>query len=242
MANPIVHFEIISDDGDTLGKFYSELFGWHVEAFPMPDGGTYHMIDTHAGSGINGGIGTGQGPNTVLFYAETPDPQKLLDKATKLGGKTVMPVTEIPEIVTFAHFQDPEGNIVGLVKTTDTPQGGVSAGSNPAIDWFEIVGKDPQALKKFYKSLFGWKISEDDYGHVEAGTKKRGIAGGIGPSPSGRPMTTVYANVDDLEKYVERAESLGAKTLVPPMDAGNIRISQFADPSGFVFGLYQSKS
>ena len=240
MANPIVHFEILSGDGTTLGKFYAELFGWHVEAFPMPDGSTYNMIDTHAGGGINGGIGTGEGPPTVLFYAETPDPQKLLDKATKLGGKTVMPVTEIPDVVTFAHFQDPEGNIVGLVKTTDQ-QGAVSPGSNPAIDWFEIVGKDPKALKKFYKGLFGWKISEDDYGHVEAGSK-RGIAGGIGASPTGAPMTTVYANVDDLEKYIERAESLGAKTLVGPMDAGQIRIAQFADPQGYVFGLYQSKS
>jgi predicted enzyme related to lactoylglutathione lyase len=28
-----------------------------------------------------------------------------------------MPVTEIPGMVTFAQFADPEGNIVGLVKS-----------------------------------------------------------------------------------------------------------------------------
>ncbi len=32
------------------------------------------------------------------------------------GGKTVMPVTEIPGMVIFAQFADPEGNIVGMTK------------------------------------------------------------------------------------------------------------------------------
>ncbi len=27
-----------------------------------------------------------------------------------------MPVTEIPNMVTFAQFSDPEGNVVGMVK------------------------------------------------------------------------------------------------------------------------------
>jgi predicted enzyme related to lactoylglutathione lyase len=39
-----------------------------------------------------------------------------LKKAESMGGKTVVPPTEIPDMVTFAQFQDPEGNIVGLVK------------------------------------------------------------------------------------------------------------------------------
>ena len=34
-----------------------------------------------------------------------------------LGGKTVVPETEIPNMVTFALFADPEGNVVGLVKS-----------------------------------------------------------------------------------------------------------------------------
>lgn len=34
-----------------------------------------------------------------------------------MGGKTVVPVTEIPDMVTFAQFADPEGNVVGLVKS-----------------------------------------------------------------------------------------------------------------------------
>ena len=44
------------------------------------------------------------------------DLQAYLDKAESLGGKTVMPPTEIPDIVTLAIFSDLEGNVVGMVK------------------------------------------------------------------------------------------------------------------------------
>ena len=43
------------------------------------------------------------------------NPQAYLDKVESKGGKTVMPVTEIPGMVILAQFADPEGNVVGLV-------------------------------------------------------------------------------------------------------------------------------
>ena len=46
----------------------------------------------------------------------TPEEQAYLDKAEELGGKTVMPPTEIPDIVTLAMFSDPEGNLIGMIK------------------------------------------------------------------------------------------------------------------------------
>jgi predicted enzyme related to lactoylglutathione lyase len=57
----------------------------------------------------------GDEPNMVLFYVESYDLQASLDKAVELGGKILMPVTEVP-MVTFALFSDPEGNVIGLVK------------------------------------------------------------------------------------------------------------------------------
>ena len=45
-----------------------------------------------------------------------------LDKVASQGGKTVIPVTEIPGTVKFAQFADPEGNIVGLLDSTYQPQ------------------------------------------------------------------------------------------------------------------------
>lgn len=45
------------------------------------------------------------------------DPEAYLAKAEKLGGKAVVPPTEIPSYnLTFAMFTDPEGHLIGLSK------------------------------------------------------------------------------------------------------------------------------
>ena len=112
MPNPVIHFEILGQDGEKSQKFYSDLFGWHIDANnPMK----YGIVDTHA-EGINGGVGASDGPNRVTVYVQVDDLQAYLDKAEGLGAKTVMPITVIPGMVTLAMFSDLDGNVVGLVK------------------------------------------------------------------------------------------------------------------------------
>jgi predicted enzyme related to lactoylglutathione lyase len=119
MANPVVHFEVTGQDGKKLQDFYSNTFGWKIDANnPM----NYGIVD-NAGQGIGGGISAGDGgTKQVTFYIEVDDPQAYLDKVQAKGGKTVMPVTEIPGMVVLAQFADPEGNVVGLVKAGYPPQ------------------------------------------------------------------------------------------------------------------------
>jgi len=116
MPNPVVHFEITGRDGEKIQKFYSDLFGWEINANnPM----NYGMVDTKAG-GINGGIY--KAPKDVpflTFYVGVDDLQKFLDKAVKLGGQAVVPPTPIPGIGSFAFIKDIDGNILGLFKGTD---------------------------------------------------------------------------------------------------------------------------
>jgi uncharacterized protein len=119
MANPVVHFEVTGKDGKKLQDFYAKTFGWQVNAEnPM----NYGIVDAQEG-GIGGGISAGDGgTKQVTFYIEVDDPQAYLDKVEAKGGKTVMPVTEIPGMVVLAQFADPEGNVVGLVKAGYPPQ------------------------------------------------------------------------------------------------------------------------
>ncbi len=50
---------------------------------------------------------------------------------------------------------------------------------------------------------------------------------------------TIYAPVDDLQKYLERAESLGGKMTLQPMGVDeHTSIAGFQDPQGNEFGLY----
>jgi predicted enzyme related to lactoylglutathione lyase len=120
MGAPVVHFEINARDGKKAQAFYADLFGWNIDANnPM----AYGLVDTGLKKGINGGIGQVEAGKLpfITFYAAVAEPQACLDKAVSLGGKVVLPVTEIPNMVTFALFADPEGNIVGIVKDTMPP-------------------------------------------------------------------------------------------------------------------------
>ena len=113
MPNPVIHWEITGKDAPKLQEFYSGLFGWNVSSDnPI----NYGLVDTQTGEGINGGIAQEQGEATrVTVYVQVDDLQAYLDKAESLGGKTILPPMEIPGIVTLAMFQDPEGNVIGLV-------------------------------------------------------------------------------------------------------------------------------
>jgi uncharacterized protein len=115
VPNPVVHWEIVSaTNGKQLQEFYANLFDWKVDANNPFDYGT---VDTETGRGANGGIGPTTGPSRVTIYVEVDDLQAYLDKAVSLGGQVVMPITEIPGVVTMALFSDPDGQITGLIKS-----------------------------------------------------------------------------------------------------------------------------
>ena len=111
MPNPVVHFEIQSNQSEALQGFYADVFNWHVNA---DNEFKYGIVDTHTDGGIGGGIGPTQGgPSRVTFYVDVDDLQAYLNKIEERGGKTIMPPTVLPQ-VTLALFADPEGNVIGL--------------------------------------------------------------------------------------------------------------------------------
>lgn len=116
MSNPVAWFEVTGQDGSALQRFYGDLFDWQVQ--DAGDGSGYGVVPAPE-RGIGGGIGPSQdgGPGQVTFYVEVDDPAAYLAKAETLGGRTIVPPTEIPQFgLTFAFFADPEGHVVGLSK------------------------------------------------------------------------------------------------------------------------------
>ena len=106
---------------------------------------------------------------------------------------------------------------------------------------FEIMGGKDGELEKFYRELFGWKINSNNpmkYGIVETGGWPGVINGGVGPELGGGKRVSVYAQVDDLQATLDRAERLGGKTVLPPMQVpGGPKLAMFADPAGNITGL-----
>jgi uncharacterized protein len=109
---------------------------------------------------------------------------------------------------------------------------------NPTM-WFEVAGKDREAMKGFYSQLFDWKLSDMDgmpYSTIDTGGE--GIPGGIGEAPEGDPgHVTFYVQVEDIEASLAKAEQLGATKLMGPMDIPSGQIALFADPEGHRIGL-----
>jgi predicted enzyme related to lactoylglutathione lyase len=237
MANSVVHFEVTGKDGAKLRDFYGKVFGWQFNVMPEMD---YGLVD-NGGRGINGGIGTSPDGGSALFYVEVPDPQTTLDQAEKLGGKTTMPVMEIPGIVTLAQFTDPEGNRIGIVKNDPTmtpPPSQASPAANP-VTWFEVAGKDSNKLRDFYGKLFGWQFNlppDMDYGMVDAGG--HGIGGGVGGGD--KPHAIFYAEVENPQAAMDKIVANGGKVATPVMDGGMVTFGLFTDPEGNLVGVFKS--
>jgi len=100
MGAPVVHFEIYGKDASKLQSFYADLFGWEIHADnPM----NYGIVHTNSGDkGIGGGITEGDARVNVVVDVDS------------MGGEVVTPITEIPDMVTWAEFRDPAGNVIGI--------------------------------------------------------------------------------------------------------------------------------
>lgn len=111
---------------------------------------------------------------------------------------------------------------------------------NPVVHW-EIAVKNGAKAKEFYSKLFDWKIGDAgpmNYRGVDTGGE--GINGGIfQPEVDVPNYVTIYVQVDNLQAYLEKAQSLGGRTIVPPTpipDMGAFAV--FVDPEGNTIGLW----
>jgi uncharacterized protein len=112
--------------------------------------------------------------------------------------------------------------------------------ANPVVH-FEIIGPDGPALQQFYRDLFNWNIdgnNEWQYGMVESGGEG-GIAGGVAADQDPKSRVSVYAQVDDPQKYLDRAVELGGTVILPVTEMGENMptIAMFTDPAGNTTGL-----
>jgi uncharacterized protein len=111
---------------------------------------------------------------------------------------------------------------------------------------FEIMGGEGTRLETFFRELFGWKINSNNpmkYGIVETEGGPGDINGGVGPTNDGSKRVSIYAQVEDLQATLDRAEHLGAKTILPPTEVpGGPRLAMFADPAGKITGLLMGQA
>jgi hypothetical protein len=116
---------------------------------------------------------------------------------------------------------------------------------------FEVIGKDGEALQRYYADLFGWEIDAKNpmnYGVVQrdgnVAPDGTGIGGGVGVGPEGYDgHVTFYVAVPDVEAALARAESLGgSRVMGPDTVMEGLEIGLFNDPEGHLIGVVNPPS
>lgn len=121
----VVHFEIPADDLGRAKKFYSSIFGWELEDYPMPGGMKYTGIRTVAvdektrmpkePGAINGGLmERSNAVRSPVLAINVSSVDEYIKKIEGAGGKVVSPKVEIGGMGFYAYVADTEGNIIGL--------------------------------------------------------------------------------------------------------------------------------
>ncbi len=111
---------------------------------------------------------------------------------------------------------------------------------NPFVH-IELSADDVAAAKKFYKSVFDWKLKDvsGPYTMIDVG---KGTGGGMAGKqmPNQPTMWLPYVEVTDVKKTIAKAQSAGAKVLVEYMPIGEMgAIGVFVDPQGAPLGVWE---
>ena len=107
--------ELMTTDVQAATQFYTELLGWSTEEVP---GMAYTVVQT-------GGVGIGSImaiPSQAAgatpqwgIYVTVDDVDATARKAQELGAKTIVPLTDIPNVGRFYTFQDPQGAVISVI-------------------------------------------------------------------------------------------------------------------------------
>jgi predicted enzyme related to lactoylglutathione lyase len=112
------HIDVLSGDAARAREFYGGVFGWQFEEYPGTD-----MLGVRTSEdGIESAVGglaqvTGQrapAPNGIVPYILAPDMDATLAAIVTAGGEVLIPRTDVMGYGEFAHFRDPDGNVIGL--------------------------------------------------------------------------------------------------------------------------------
>jgi predicted enzyme related to lactoylglutathione lyase len=236
-----VWHEQVSPDPKAAKRFYTELFGWELEAF-QPSEYDYEMIKV--GDQTHGGFSAAEGdaPPHWLGHVSVEDVDDTVLRAEAAGGRIVNGPMDMPEVGRFALIADPQGGLISAYKPEG--EGPIAEGT---FVWDELATDDVEGAKSFYTEVFGWRTEDMDMG--EAGTytmlKRDGDpdAGGITQKAPGAPGGSIwypYVATDDVDGTASKAKELGATVVLEPVDVPTVgRLAILIDPTGATFGLFQ---
>ena len=125
--DPVVHFEMPSEDRKRIADFYTKVFGWKTQMLGSEMGDYVLATTTESGKNgrpknpgaINGGFfpksddKPAQYPSVVIAVEDIKEHMKKVEKA---GGKVLGDPRDIPGVGLYVSFFDTEGNRVSMLQ------------------------------------------------------------------------------------------------------------------------------
>ena len=104
----------------------------------------------------------------------------------------------------------------------------------------EIRSEDPDATRKFFADLFGWKVSSEGalpgYTFIDTGVEG-GTHVAISPRQSAVDEVLFFVGVQDVEATLQRAAELGGTIIQPAQHVPGTSFGVFADAQGHRVGV-----
>ena len=121
MTGTISHFAINADDVARARRFYERIFGWKFEPWGPPD--FFQIVPEGDGpGGVRGALQRRRelkpGSPTIGFECTfaVDDVDRIAADVTANGGRILMEKTVIAGVGDLLFFEDPEGNVVGVMR------------------------------------------------------------------------------------------------------------------------------
>jgi len=104
----------------------------------------------------------------------------------------------------------------------------------------EIRSQDPDATRKFFADLFGWKVASEGafpgYTFIDTGVEG-GTYVAISPRQANQDEVLFFVAVDDVAATLTRAEELGGTIIQTEQQVPGTSFGVFADAQGHKVGV-----
>ncbi len=238
--------------------FYGGLFGWEFEE-RVP--GRYYVgsLDGLAVAGV-----VKDEPAAWSTYVAVESADATTATAREAGGKVLVEPFDVQDAGRAAVLADPTGAVFCLWEAGRRHGAQFVNGTGSWVS-SDLYTPDIETVAAFYGAVFGWEVGEVSFGDagdgymwrlpgygdelekLEPGIIERhkrdgapeGFTDCVGwlMRDSGPARWGVTFTVDDPDATAARAEELGGSIVMPPFEAGPVRMAVISDPAGAILSV-----